>query len=131
MIFMTNNNTQPEYSTLRNVGSFPWIMQRVTAIMLLVLLALHFWVTHYADPNEIIDFNVVKIRLQAFLFLVVDFLLLAAALYHGINGMRNIALDFEGGRKMHKIITGLSVILFVIFMAIGTYALWMFAILKS
>ena len=130
MIFMTNNN-QLEYSTLRNVGSFPWLMQRVTALMLLVLLTLHFWVTHYANPNEILDFSVVKIRLQAFLFLVVDFLLLSAALYHGINGMRNIALDFEGGRKMHKYITVLSVVLFIIFMALGTYALWMFAILKS
>lgn len=75
-------------------GSWAWILQRFTAVLLLALLGAHFWVLHFVPANAVITFAGVSTRLQQALFWVVDFGLLLIALYHGLNGLRAVALDY-------------------------------------
>lgn len=57
-------------------------------------LALHFWFLHYQQPGAIIDYSNVAVRLRTALFIVIDLSLLACGLFHGLNGLYQVLLDF-------------------------------------
>ncbi|MHB9146366.1 MAG: succinate dehydrogenase/fumarate reductase transmembrane subunit [Symbiobacteriia bacterium] len=75
-------------------GTSAWVLHRYTAALLILLLGAHFWVLHFVPANAIISFAGVAARLRQVLFWVIDYGLLLAGLYHGLNGLRNIALDY-------------------------------------
>jgi succinate dehydrogenase hydrophobic anchor subunit len=75
-------------------GLWPWLLQRVTAAALVVALFLHLWATHFSSPGAEIVFAGVTVRVRTLLYMVVDFSLLALVLFHGLNGLRNVVLDF-------------------------------------
>src|SRR5947207_15551728 len=77
-----------------------WYLQRVTGAALLLLLILHFWVEHFtADVRQGgLTFESVQRRFfQNRWFVAIDIAFLLVALYHGLNGLRNIIFDF--GRR--------------------------------
>ncbi|HEY8491396.1 MAG TPA: hypothetical protein VIO14_10445 [Dehalococcoidia bacterium] len=88
----------------RDVGfSFwPWFLQRVTGAALVVLLFVHLWVNHIVGIDEVeagvyedlVLFSLVADRLNEVIWWVVDVPLLGFTLFHGLNGLRNIALDW-------------------------------------
>jgi succinate dehydrogenase hydrophobic anchor subunit len=59
-----------------------WLLQRLSAVLLIVVLFIHIWITR---------FN-----------LVVDLTILALGLFHGLNGVRVILLDFGLGARWQK-----------------------------
>ena len=79
---------------VRSSGSWAWILHRFTAALLILLLGAHFWVLHFVPANAIITFGGVSARLQQVLFWIIDYGLLVTGLYHGLNGLRNVALDY-------------------------------------
>ena len=93
-------------------GSWAWILQRFTAVLLLALLGAHFWVLHFVPANVVITFTGVSARLQQALFWVIDYGLLVLALYHGFNGVRAVALDYwprsDRGLSLVLVILGLA-----------------------
>ena len=100
-------------------GFWPWFFQRVSGMLLIFLLAVHIWMGHFSGLGDVIDgrqeelvlFDIVKQRLAQGLFIFVDFSLLALALYHGLNGMRNIVLEWpRAARREKSITTGLWVL---------------------
>lgn len=104
-------------------GMWLWLLQRVTAVILLLGLAAHIIVTHSLNLGELSYDNVAG-RLAMGFFVVVDFSLLGAGLFHGLNGIRMVLLDYGfSGRSQ----TALSWILMVVGLAAfagGTWALW-------
>ncbi|MCL6449881.1 MAG: hypothetical protein K6T75_01110 [Acetobacteraceae bacterium] len=92
-------------------GLWPWFWQRATAAALVVALFLHLWATHFSDPGAEIAFAGVTVRVKTVLYMAVDFSLLALVLFHGLNGLRNVLLDFGVRRRGALWLTvGLSVI---------------------
>lgn len=75
-----------------------WVLQRVTGALLVILLAMHFWVEHFmAGPvrQGQLSFEVIQSRIANPWMQAVDLSFLFIALYHGLNGLRNIILDFS------------------------------------
>jgi succinate dehydrogenase hydrophobic anchor subunit len=104
---------------------WPWFLQRVTGVVLVVLLAVHIGVNHFGNldkagvkdrSRELIVFSDVAFRLSDVLWWVIDVSLLAFVLYHGLNGIRNIALDLgvkQGGdRAVTAILTVVGIAAF-------------------
>jgi succinate dehydrogenase / fumarate reductase, membrane anchor subunit len=74
-----------------------WYLQRITGSLLLLLLVMHFWVVHYtAGPvrRGELSFQVIRDRISNPWMQAIDIAFLLIALYHGLNGLRNIILDF-------------------------------------
>src|SRR5436190_23789516 len=75
-----------------------WYLQRITGAALLVLLIMHFWVEHFtAEVRTPAGLTYEVIQRRFFhnpWFVAVDLSFLFIALYHGLNGVRNIVLDF-------------------------------------
>ena len=93
-------------ATSKVAGTWAWALQRLTAVLLIVLLGIHIWVDHFADidPEETITVAGVETRLDQVLFVVVDYSLLAMVLFHGLNGARTVLLDFDMFAKRRKTI---------------------------
>src|ERR1700754_1974883 len=74
-----------------------WYLQRITGAALLLLLIMHFWVEHFTAEVRTpagLTFEVIQRRFfHNPWFVAVDLTFLFIALYHGLNGVRNILLD--------------------------------------
>lgn len=92
-----------------------WVLQRVSAILLIGLLVVNFLLLSYSDPGT-----------NIYLFLSVDSILLAAVLFHGLYGLHNILVDYGVKSRTRSIGTvilgGTGLVLFVS----GIYSLYQF-----
>jgi succinate dehydrogenase / fumarate reductase membrane anchor subunit len=97
-----------------------WYLQRTTGAALLVLLIMHFWVEHFAAEVRTpagLTFEVIQRRFfQNPWFVAIDISFLFIALYHGLNGIRNICLDYTWGTRFRTPIT-IALVMFGIFVA--------------
>jgi succinate dehydrogenase hydrophobic anchor subunit len=105
-------------------GMWAWLAQRVTAVVLIVGLFTHLVATHVFNLGHLSFLNISD-RLGSTFFVVIDVSLLAAAIFHGLNGARMIVLDYwlktRGSRLALTI--GLWVLGSVTFVY-GLWALW-------
>ena len=100
--------SEKRIATTKVAGTWPWALQRLTAVGLIVLLGIHIWLDHFkfaaseTSGETLITFGDVSLRLEQVIYVVVDYLLLAFVLFHGINGARTVILDFDRFAKHRK-----------------------------
>jgi succinate dehydrogenase / fumarate reductase cytochrome b subunit len=105
-------------------GMWPWLGQRVTAVLVLVTIAVHLILTHYIAIGEL-SFADIGQRLGATAVLVNDVVLLVAVVYHALNGVRMVVLDYGLGSTASRRVLG--VVLWVVgavSVVYGVWALW-------
>jgi len=110
---------------------WPWLLQRVTAVGLIVLLPIHIVVNHLFNIVEVergdlpglVVFSDVAERLEAPTYWVIDLLLLTFALYHGLNGVRNVLLDYELRGAGERVVTGALSVVGIVAFVFGVLAL--------
>ena len=107
-------------------GVWAWILQRITAVLLVVFLGTHLFVLHYVPENMNINFLGVAARFKSVLYLIVDSGLLAVALYHGLNGIRNVLFDFIGDDGKRRVLNIVLVLVGIVYLILGAYALTFF-----
>jgi succinate dehydrogenase / fumarate reductase membrane anchor subunit len=93
-----------------------WYLQRITGAALLILLVMHFWVEHFAAEVRTPQGLTFEVIQQRFFrnpwFVAVDISFLIIALYHGLNGVRNIICDFSIVTKPMRNVVTVVLILF-------------------
>jgi succinate dehydrogenase hydrophobic anchor subunit len=112
-------------------GFLPWLLQRVTAIGLVVLLPIHIVINHLANISKVeegilpglVVFSNVAERFESPAYWVVDVLLLSFVLYHGLNGVRNVAIDYGLRGVAEKVFTGALSLVGLAAFAFGIIAL--------
>jgi succinate dehydrogenase hydrophobic membrane anchor protein len=105
-------------------GMWSWLFQRVTAVLLIVCLAIHLVFTHILNIGEL-GYDNIAARLAHAGFTAVDVILLAAGIFHALNGLRMVLLDYWFTSRRRAV--GLTVILWevgLVAMGYGTWALW-------
>jgi len=102
-------------------GMWAWLFQRITAVLLLVGLATHLGATHLFAIGELSYDNIAE-RLGSWFFVTVDVLLLAAVLFHALNGFRMVVLDYWFSERGSR--TVLTVVLWAIGVAAFVYGMW-------
>jgi succinate dehydrogenase hydrophobic membrane anchor protein len=101
-----------------------WLFQRITAVLLIVMLAIHLIFTHIVGIGDI-SYETVGDRLAHAGFAAVDIILLAAGIYHALNGLRMVLMDYWFGPRTRALALtiGLGVV-GIAAMVYGTWALW-------
>lgn len=107
------------------VPGWNWLLQRVTAVMLVVGLGGHFVVLHYTRLFESETLKAAESTASRFggapgWWLLFDGMLLTAAMFHAMNGVYNIVSDYRPGRRVRL---GLAWTLWVVGLA-GTVLGW-------
>jgi succinate dehydrogenase / fumarate reductase, membrane anchor subunit len=88
----------PKVGRDRPAGGFElwlWLFMRISGIVLILLAVGHVLIMHIPDGGvSRIDFGFVQTRWQSPFWRAWDWMLLSLALVHGVNGLRNITLDY-------------------------------------
>jgi succinate dehydrogenase / fumarate reductase membrane anchor subunit len=98
-------------SRLAPTNVWLWLFQRVTAVLLVVVLGVHVWLANFGQASS---------SLRAILGLT----LLGLALFHGVNGVRAIILDFDVGIQGRKFTTMILFLLGAASFLFGLHGLW-------
>jgi succinate dehydrogenase / fumarate reductase cytochrome b subunit len=76
------------------VGMFAWILHRLSGVALVGYLVIHVWgLKAITNPEA---YNALITSYHAPIFKVGEFLLLGAVIYHALNGLRIVLIDFVG-----------------------------------
>ena len=95
-------------ATTKVAGTWAWFLQRLSAVLLVILLGIHLYVAHFMDLDShtgdeaLITFEDVSVRLDQLIYIVVDYGMLAMVLLHGLNGFRTVLFDFDMFVKRRK-----------------------------
>jgi succinate dehydrogenase hydrophobic anchor subunit len=101
-----------------------WLMQRVTAVLLIVCLAIHLTETHILNIGKLNSHNIL-VRLANRGMVAVDLILLAAAIFHALNGLRMVLMDYWfTSRSRARMLCGVLWVAGIVLMVYGTWALW-------
>lgn len=104
----------------KGIGMWAWVLFRISGLVLVLYLFAHIWVIsqgRIGGPERIDElFELFHHPVLVFL----DLMLVAAVLYHALNGVRIVLMDFGIGIRQHKAV-------FWVCMAVAALALSAFA----
>lgn len=104
------------------IGSWAWILHRLSGLALIFYLTLHIWVINTLTKGAE-KFDSLTQFLSSPLFKLLEVGLWGVILYHAFNGIRVVIVDFFKGSLIHKkLFVALIAIAFVLW-ALGSYML--------
>jgi len=118
--------SEARIATSKVAGTWAWFFQRLSAVLLVVLLAIHIYVDHYWHVGEEITVDSVNERLREVTFIAIDYSMLGMVLFHGLNGTRTVLFDFDMFVKRKKMVDRGLWILGIATMIWGIVILWPF-----
>lgn len=84
-----------EYPSSFDRRGWRWLVQRITAAFLVVVLAFHFMLLHFVNHAAEIQFAGTSARMSQWGYAITMILFLLTATFHGINGVYT-ALENQG-----------------------------------
>lgn len=102
-------------------GMWSWLFQRITAVLLIVTLAIHLIFTHILGIGDI-SYDTIGERLAHAGFIAVDVILLAAGTFHALNGLRMVLMDYWFTSRTRAL--SLTIVLWVVGVAALVYGIW-------
>lgn len=109
-------------------ASITWSWHLLAGIALAFLLGMHMFIMHLDDilnlgggSTKAVSFAEVAQRGRQAAFAVTYILLLAAALYHGLYGLRTIIFELTLAPRVEKMITALFAVIGVGLFVYGTF----------
>ncbi len=86
-----------------HAGYVAWLLNRLTGILITFYLVMHIWVIHHlAHGPE--SYSKVMEFLSTKFFAFMEMGIIGVVIYHLMNGIRIVLVDFFGGVKQHKTI---------------------------
>lgn len=104
-------------------GMLSWILHRLSGVGLVIFIVIHIeGMFHIAKGPA--AFNKVIATYNTPLFKFLEIFLFAAIMFHAVNGIRVILMDFASGSKYPKPLLISTYIITGIVFLIGSYILW-------
>lgn len=103
---------------MKTTSFFFWL-NRIAGAIVLLTIALHLFIQHFAQPRTELNFERVMRYLKHPFFLFLDGLLLIAVLYKALYGLRSVLYDFSFLHKYMKYVTIVLLIIGVVFAFLG------------
>ncbi len=112
-------------------GSLAWLLQRVSAVILFVLLLLHFVTYHFLTSGRSVEYQQVLARAQSWWFPLLQFAFLVTALYHGLNGVWSVLEDYTSSKVWRLVWYSLLLTVGVALLFVGTLTIIKLYTLKA
>lgn len=109
-----------------NFELWSWFFMRISGIVLLVMVLLHFAIMHVFTPIEQVNFAFVAARYATPFWRVYDLVVLLLALIHGMNGVRVVSDDLFHSKGWRLVIVSLIYLVSFIFVALGALVIFTF-----
>lgn len=100
-----------------------WILQMLTGLIMILLVTLHFYVTHMTS-HEALRYAEVISRVTQPEFRAMYAVLLLVVSFHAFNGLRAILLDTTAGMESRKTVNTLITLGFLLAFVYGLYLLF-------
>lgn len=102
------------------IGSWAWMLHRLSGLALIFYLSLHIWVINSLTygPDT---FNKVMTFLGSPLFKILEVGLWGVILFHAFNGVRVVIVDFFKGSLVHKKLFFILIAIAFVMWAWGSY----------
>ncbi len=113
----------------KDSGSWAWIFHRVSGLALIGYLFLHIYSLSTLTQGR----EVFEKKMQSFLsppFLAMEWFLFIIVLFHSLNGVRIVLVDWADGAKYHKSLYRFSWIIGIILFLLMGYIMFSHEILK-
>lgn len=101
-------------------GSLPWLLQRISAVILFVLLLLHFITYHFLSQGRAASYQEIVADARSWWFPLLQFAFLFTALYHGLNGVWSVLEDYTSSRFWRLVWYGLLLTVGTVLLFVGT-----------
>ena len=102
------------------LGSWAWILHRLSGLALIFYLCLHIWIINTLTLGAK-QFNQVMTFLNSPLFKYLEVGLWGVILFHAFNGVRILIVDFFKGSLVHKQLFYILISIAALMWAIGGY----------
>ncbi|WP_254545136.1 succinate dehydrogenase hydrophobic membrane anchor subunit [Halomarina pelagica] len=108
------------YSSFERGGT-RWLLQRLTAVFLIGVLAFHFMLLHFVNHAYEITFAGTQARMGQIGYFATMWLFLVTATFHGVNGVYNALINqgLTGTRK--RVVGAVLALAGLALVAQGTY----------
>lgn len=105
-------------------GAIAWLFQRITAVILFVLLIAHYIGYHFlskgiAPGGDKITYKEVEVLMSSPFFNLIQFLFLFTALYHGINGVWMVVEDYVTNKGWRLFLYSLLIVVGISLLFVG------------
>jgi succinate dehydrogenase / fumarate reductase membrane anchor subunit len=97
------------YSSFQR-GGVRWLIQRVTAAFLVVVLAFHFFLLHFVHHAADVTFGMTSARMQELTYFSLMVLFLVTATFHGVNGVYNALINQGLAGIQKRVVQGVLII---------------------
>jgi succinate dehydrogenase / fumarate reductase cytochrome b subunit len=102
------------------IGSWAWILHRLSGLALIFYLCLHIWVINSLTHGEA-TFNNVMVFLNGVPFKLLETGLWGVILFHAFNGVRIVIVDFFKGSLVQKKLFVVLIAVAFLLWALGSY----------
>ena len=102
------------------IGSWAWILHRLTGLALVFYISLHIWVINTLNQGPEKFENVMNL-LSTPLFKYLEIGLWGVILFHAFNGIRVVIVDFFKGALSHKKLFFFLIFIAFVMWVIGSY----------
>jgi succinate dehydrogenase / fumarate reductase, membrane anchor subunit len=110
-------------ATPRNFETIAWLFMRYSAFLLIPLAFGHVLLQDVIVGVHAIDIDYVAMRWASLGWRIYDAALLAFAFAHGMNGLRQVLMDYIRNDRTFRIVSWLLLVVWLVITAIGAIAL--------
>jgi succinate dehydrogenase / fumarate reductase, membrane anchor subunit len=103
-----------------------WLFMRISGILLVGLVLVHFAIMHIFTPTEDVNFAFVAARFANPFWRIYDLVMLFLGVLHGMNGMRVVADDYVHSRGWRLVVAILLYTITFLFLVIGAQVILSF-----
>jgi succinate dehydrogenase / fumarate reductase cytochrome b subunit len=104
----------------KGIGMWAWMLFRISGLVLVFYLFFHLWVISQGRVGGPESLNKLFETFDKPLLVFLDLMLVAAVLYHALNGVRILLMDVGVGIRRHKAV--FWVCMLVAALALGAFA---------
>lgn len=120
-----------QYRGSSNSGEIAWFLQRLSGLVLVIALGMHFVLLHYLDIDPAthhISFATVAERVSTPFWKTVDLLFLVLAVYHGLNGIWMVICDYIHRPLARVVLCSVICMLALAMIVLGTITILPFSV---